>query len=91
MARCARYGVTLCLEGKGTCVGARAFTYLADAAKRTGCAVVFMTLQSIAGWRIRLRDALAVEFPCALLPRAAKPDDWPTWAERGVQVWGRWR
>jgi len=91
MERCAKYRLTLCLEGKGTCVGARALTYVADAAKRTGCAVVFMTLQSIAGWRVRLRDALAVDLPCALLPRGPKPDDWEIWAARGVQVWGRWR
>lgn len=91
MARCAKYGVTLCLEGKGTCVGARPFAYLAAAAKRTGCAVVFMTLQSIRGWRTRLADALAVDFACALLPRGPKPADWSRIAAQGVQVWGRWR
>lgn len=91
MARCARYGRILCLEGKGTLRTRKAYEYLAAAAVRTGCVVVFMTLQSIPGWRHRIRSALAVKFPVALLPRGAKPDDWQTFADAGVQVWGRWR
>jgi hypothetical protein len=91
MRRMAKYNRVWCLEGKGTMRHAVSFSYLANCARLTGCLVVFMTLQSIPGWRNRLRKAHAAGFPCALLPRGPKPDDWHEFEAMGVQVWGRWR
>lgn len=91
MARCARYGITLCLEGKGTLKHPEAFEYIAESAIKTGVRIVFMRLQSIAGWREAFQHALAVDLKCALLPRMARPADWVTWRNRGVQRWGYWR
>lgn len=91
MAHCKAKGRILCLEGKGTLHRPVSFTYVASSAISTGCVVIFMTLQSIPGWRTRLRNAHAVGLPLAILPRGRKPDDWHEFEAMGVQVWGRWR
>lgn len=91
MAGCKARGLTMCLEGKGTVTTPGAFAYIANASARTGCPVIFMTLQSIGGWRTRLTLAHGVNLPLALLPRGPKPGDWPRFRAMGVRRWGRWR
>lgn len=93
MRRWADLNVTGCLEGKGTTTHAPQSSYdqLAFLAELYGCRMVYMTLQSIPGWRKRLTKAAAAGLPCALLPRGRKPADWSTFEALGVQVWGRWR
>jgi hypothetical protein len=91
--------VTGCLEGKGTVTKAPQESYdeLVADALASGCRMVFMTLQSIPGWRTRLRKMHAagvrngVTVPLALLPRGRKPADWSEFEDIGVQVWGRWK
>jgi hypothetical protein len=91
MAEHARLDMTMCLEGKATMKGARAFQLLAGDAIATGVRIVFMRLQDIPGWRKAFRRALAVGLVCALLPRGPRPADWASWKARGVQRWGSWR
>jgi hypothetical protein len=91
MRRCADLGVVMCLEGKGTMNDAQAADYVVAAAVRTKVRLVFMTLQSIPGWRHRLDLYLDRATACALLPRGPRPQDWGVWRDRGVQRWGRWQ
>lgn len=58
---------------------------------RTGVRAAIMTLTKLPGWRDRVEQALAHDFPVAVLPRTPRPADWAKYADAGVQVWGRWR
>jgi hypothetical protein len=60
-------------------------------AVRTGVRAATMTLQSLPGWRERLREAVAHDWSAALLVRGPKPADWAEFEAAGVQAWGRWR
>jgi hypothetical protein len=60
-------------------------------AVKTGVRAAIMTLQKLPGWRDRLREAVAHDFPAALLIRGPKPADWAEFEALGVQAWGRWR
>jgi hypothetical protein len=84
---------TLCIEVKGSpgFLLRETWRRLNLETRFTEARIVIMTLQDIPGWRQRLELAHEFGFATALLPRLAKPADWPHFVEMGVQKWGSFK